>query len=143
MVRRNRHEAETTEAVVDPNANGQTPEGTVVTEPTNGPPPDHNGSTVPNGERRDPPGEKPIMKLGPFPTSEKRTFLSLAIWKKDVVVEGGEVVPVFNVGLSRTYYNGSTGNEPKTSSTIRASEIPLAVMMLQNAQSWIASQKTS
>ncbi|HYH66305.1 MAG TPA: hypothetical protein VD866_16555 [Urbifossiella sp.] len=52
-----------------------------------------------------------------------------------------DVYAVYNVSFSRTYYNG--GNEPKTSSTIRASEIPLAVIMLQTAARWIDEQKTS
>lgn len=103
-----------------------------------------NGGTLPLSERRDPPGDKPVMKFGPFPTSEKRTHLSVAVWRREVTdPQTHEVYAVFNVGISRVYYNGPNGNEPKTSSTIRASEIPLAVMMLETAARWIADQKPS
>ena len=133
--------------VTDPTT---TPEALPVTETvteqpttaaTNGQPANP-GSTFPTGERRDPPGDKPVMKFGPFPTSEKRTHLSVAVWRREVTDPNtGEIYAVYNVGLSRTYYNG--GPDPKTSSTIRASEIPLAIMMLETASRWIADQKPS
>lgn len=139
MPRRTKPE-ETT--VTDPTT--ETVTETVIEQPTaaiNGQPANP-GSTFPNGDRRDPPGDKPVMKFGPFPTSEKRTHLSVAVWRREVTdPQSGEIYAVYNVGLSRTYYNG--GPEPKTSSTIRASEIPLAIMMLQTAQRWIDEQKPS
>ena len=127
----------------EPTVTESAAEQPATTTATNGQP-TNPASTFPAGERRDPPGDKPVMKFGPFPTSEKRTHLSVAVWRREVTdQQSGEVYAVYNVGLSRTYYNGAAGNEPKTSSTIRASEIPLAIMMLQTAQRWIDEQKPS
>lgn len=97
-------------------------------------------STLPNGERREPIGDRPIMKFGPYPTSERRTFLSVSIWKsKELVNDGGEPYFAYSVAVTRTYYNG--GPDPKNSSTIRAGEIPLAVLLLEKADSWIKQQR--
>lgn len=98
------------------------------------------GSTLPNGEKRSTPGDRPCAKFGPYPCGE-RAFLSLAIWKKEVTKEGGEVITLYSVQVQRTYYNGPTGTEPKNSNTLRAAEIPLAIVLLEKAQTWIESQK--
>jgi hypothetical protein len=110
--------------------------------PTVPPPPALNGpvaSTVPSGERREPIGDKPCIKFGPYPTSERRTTLSVSIWRKRVKTETGEEYDAYSASVSRTYYNG--GNEPQNSSTLRAAEIPLAILLLEKAMNWIREQR--
>lgn len=97
-------------------------------------------STLPVAEAKAPNGERPFAKFGPYPTSSKRTFLTVAVWKKEVVVEGGEVVQVFNVALNRSYYDAA--GQPKNSNTLRASELQLAILLLEKADRFIRELKT-
>jgi hypothetical protein len=99
------------------------------------------GSALPGGERRDPPGARPWVKFGPYPTASKRTFLSCSIWRKGVVIEGGEVVFVYNVGLTRTYYGPD--DVPKSSNTLRSSELQLAMLLLEKADRHIRDQRNA
>lgn len=96
-------------------------------------------STLPATERKDPPGDKPWVKFGPYPTSDRNTTLSAAIWRKEVVTETGELVTVYNVGLTRTYYD--VNRVPKTSGTIRASEVPLAILLLEKCERYLKDIK--
>lgn len=97
------------------------------------------GSSIPVAPKTEPPGEKPFCKFGPYPTSEKRTFLTVAIWRREVQVEGGELVMVYNVGLTRTYYDQA--GQPKSSNTLRSVELPLAILLLEKADRYIKDLK--
>lgn len=98
------------------------------------------GSTMPVAPKPEPPGEKPFCKFGPYPTSERRTFLTVAIWRREVQVEGGELVMVYNVSLSRSYVDQQSG-QTKSSSTLRSVEIPLAILLLEKADRYIRELK--
>jgi hypothetical protein len=92
-------------------------------------PPAPVGSTLPAGDRRDHPGERPFVKFGPFPTNERNTTMGASIWRRNVTLEGGEVVTVYSAALTRTYFDKD--GVPRSSNSIRASEIPLAILLLE------------
>jgi hypothetical protein len=120
--------------------NEQTPQAPEAAPPKAPPPPAAPAATVPNGERGDPLGERPVIQWGPYPTPEKRTMLTVAIWRREPAVpETTEVVTSYNVVLTRTAYNGD--NKPEISSIIRPSELPLAILLLNKARAWLAAQE--
>jgi hypothetical protein len=135
----------------------KTEDGAVATEPTNGvealttafdaqtaaEASTTNGtvsSTLPVGEKPQVPGDKPWVKLGPYPTSSKGTFIGVAIWKKEVTAnDTGEVFDAFSVSLSRTYHDAA--GQPKNSSSLRSGDIQLALLLLEKADRLIREHR--
>lgn len=110
-----------------------------VAEPVVNGAPTETGSSLPVAPKTDPPGDKPWVKFGPYPTSERRTYLTVAIWRREVTVEGGEVVEVFSVALTRTFYDKE--GQPRSSGTLRSIELPLAILLLEKADRYIRELK--
>ena len=114
-------------------ATGET-NGTAVVEPVT-----PVASTLPLSVKQDSPGDKPFLKFGPYPTNEKGATLSAAIWRKEVMVEGGELVTVYSIALTRTYFDKD--NLPKSSGSIRAAELPLAILLLEKCENFLKGIK--
>jgi uncharacterized protein YfaS (alpha-2-macroglobulin family) len=100
-------------------------------------------TTLPAAERTEAaaatPGDRPFAKFGPYPTGASGSFLTVAVWKREVVVEGGEVVTVMSASLQRSYRDAE-GNI-KNSSSLRSGELQLAILLLEKADRFIREHK--
>ncbi|MCI0458576.1 MAG: hypothetical protein L0Z62_16555 [Gemmataceae bacterium] len=83
--------------------------------------------------------DKPIKTFGPYSNSEKDTSLSLSVWCRGAQGEDGKPLVYYSVALEKSYR--TQGGELKRTSTIRWSEIPLAILLYEQAQAFINALK--
>ncbi len=101
--------------------------------------PDETQFAGPPHERRNRKGEL-IKKFGPYETSEKGATLSLSVCKMDVQSEGGTFATHYAVSLEK-FHQTPTGAWERTA-TIKSSEIPLAILLYEQAKAFIDEKKS-